>query len=45
MARAAEPPTAHLDPRLHKAVRLKAAATSRLVSNLVIDAVREALRR
>jgi metal-responsive CopG/Arc/MetJ family transcriptional regulator len=32
-----------LDPELHKALRLKAVKTSRSVSELVNDAVREAL--
>jgi predicted transcriptional regulator len=35
--------TIYLDPDLHKALRLKAVETSRSVSNLVNDAVREAL--
>ena len=35
--------TVYLDPRLHKALRLKAVETSRSVSELVNDAVREAL--
>ena len=35
--------TVYLDPDLHKALRLKAVETSRSVSELVNDAVREAL--
>ncbi len=35
--------TIYLDPDLHKALRLKAATISRSVSELVNDAVREAL--
>jgi predicted HicB family RNase H-like nuclease len=35
--------TIYLDPVLHKALRLKAVETSRSVSELVNDAVREAL--
>jgi metal-responsive CopG/Arc/MetJ family transcriptional regulator len=35
--------TIYLDPDLHKALRLKAIETSRSVSELVNDAVREAL--
>ena len=35
--------TIYLDPDLHKALRLKAIAVSRSVSELVNDAVREAL--
>jgi hypothetical protein len=35
--------TVYLDPDLHKALRLKAATISRSVSELVNDAVREAL--
>jgi hypothetical protein len=35
--------TIYLDPDLHKVLRLKAVETSRSVSNLVNDAVREAL--
>ena len=33
----------YLEPELHKALRLKAVETSRSVSELVNDAVREAL--
>jgi plasmid stability protein len=36
--------TIYLDPRLHQALRLKAAIAHRSVSDLVNDAVREALR-
>ncbi len=35
--------TIYLDPDLHKALRLKAVETSKSVSELVNDAVREAL--
>jgi len=40
---AARRATVYLDPDLHKALRLKAVETSRSVSELVNDAVREAL--
>ena len=43
MAKAARRATVYLDPELHKALRLKAVETSRSVSELVNDAVREAL--
>ena len=43
MATAAKRATIYLDPNLHKALRLKAVETSRSVSDLVNDAVREAL--
>ena len=36
--------TIYLDPALHKALRLKAASTHRSISDIVNDAVREALR-
>lgn len=36
--------TIYLDPQLHKALRLKAAATHRSVSEIVTEAVRQALR-
>lgn len=35
--------TVYLDPELHKALRLKAVETSRSVSELINNAVREAL--
>ncbi|MBI2829906.1 MAG: ribbon-helix-helix protein, CopG family [Chloroflexi bacterium] len=35
--------TVYLDPDLHKALRLKAIAVSRSVSDLVNDAIRQAL--
>ncbi len=35
--------TVYLDPELHKALRLKAVETSRSISELVNNAVREAL--
>ena len=35
--------TVYLDPNLHKALRLKAAALSRTVSDLIGEAVRESL--
>lgn len=43
MATTARRATVYLDPELHKALRLKAVETSRSVSDLVNDAVREAL--
>ncbi|MGV8073905.1 MAG: CopG family transcriptional regulator [Syntrophobacteraceae bacterium] len=43
MATAAKRATVYLDSDLHKALRLKAVETSRSVSALVNDAVREAL--
>ncbi len=43
MATAARRATVYLDPELHKALKLKAVETSRSVSDLVNDAVREAL--
>lgn len=43
MATAARRATVYLDPDLHKALRLKAVETSRSVSDLINDAVREAL--
>ncbi len=43
MATSARRATIYLDPALHKALRLKAVETSRSVSDLVNDAVREAL--
>ena len=43
MATAAKRATVYLDPELHKALRLKAAETSRSVSDLVNNAIREAL--
>jgi metal-responsive CopG/Arc/MetJ family transcriptional regulator len=43
MAVQAKRATVYLDPELHKALRLKAVETSRSVSELVNDAVREAL--
>lgn len=36
--------TVYFEPRLHKAIRLKAAHTNRSVSDIVNDAVRLALR-
>ena len=36
--------TVYFEPALHKAVRLKAAHTNRSVSDIVNDAVRQALR-
>jgi hypothetical protein len=35
--------TVYLDPRLHRALRLKSAETDQTISDLVNDAVREAL--
>jgi plasmid stability protein len=43
MATNAKRATIYLDPDLHKALRLKAVETSRSVSDLVNEAVREAL--
>jgi plasmid stability protein len=43
MATATRRATVYLDPELHKALRLKAVETSRSVSDLINDAVREAL--
>jgi predicted transcriptional regulator len=43
MATQAKRATIYLDPELHKALRLKAVETSRSVSELVNDAIREAL--
>ena len=43
MATATKRATIYLDPELHKALRLKAVETSRSVSELVNDAVRDAL--
>lgn len=36
--------TVYMDPALHRALRLKAAATRRSISEIVADAVRESLR-
>ncbi|AKU13863.1 hypothetical protein AzCIB_3970 [Azoarcus sp. CIB] len=36
--------TVYMDPALHRALRLKAAATHRSISDIVADAVRESLR-
>ncbi len=36
--------TIYLDPALHKALRLKAAAANRTVSDLVNEAIRQSLR-
>jgi hypothetical protein len=43
MATAVKRATVYLDPELHKALRLKAVETSSSVSELVNNAVREAL--
>lgn len=43
MASTAKRATIYLDPELHKALRLKAVETSRSVSELVNQAVRESL--
>jgi plasmid stability protein len=43
MATASRRATVYLDPELHKALKLKAVETSRSVSDLVNDAIREAL--
>jgi hypothetical protein len=44
MTETAKRATVYFDPLLHHALRIKAAHTSRSVSELVNDAVREALR-
>jgi hypothetical protein len=44
MAAQAKRATIYFDPDLHKALRLKAAETSRSITALVNEAVREALR-
>ena len=36
--------TIYLDPAIHRAVKLKSAATSRSISDIVNDALRESLR-
>jgi len=43
MATSAKRSTVYLDPVLHKALKLKAVETSRSISDLVNEAVREAL--
>jgi 2-methylisocitrate lyase-like PEP mutase family enzyme len=43
MATSAKRSTVYLDPVLHKALKLKAVETSRSISELVNEAVREAL--
>ncbi len=43
MTTAARRATVYLDPDLHKALKLKAVETSRSVSDLVNDAVRQSL--
>jgi predicted transcriptional regulator len=43
MATQAKRATVYLDPELHKALRLKAFETSRSVSELINDAIRESL--
>jgi post-segregation antitoxin (ccd killing protein) len=43
MAMQAKRATVYLDPELHKALRLKAVETSRSVSELVNNAIKEAL--
>jgi uncharacterized protein YutE (UPF0331/DUF86 family) len=45
MATLAKRTTVYLDPDLHKALRLKAIAVSKSVSDLVNDAVRELLKK
>ena len=44
MAVTAKRATVYLDPLLHKALKLKAVETSRSVSDLVNEAVKEALK-
>ncbi len=43
MATATKRATVYLEPELHKALRLKAVETSRSVSDLVNEAIRQAL--
>lgn len=45
MATAAKRATIYLDPKPHKALRLKAVKTSRSVSELVNEAVKESLAK
>ena len=44
MARQAVRATVHLEPALHRAVRLKAVTTGRSMSDIVNDALRAAIR-
>ena len=44
MGTSAKRATVYFEPALHKAVRLKAAHTHRSISDIVNDAVRQALR-
>jgi hypothetical protein len=45
MAIPAKRTTVYLEPVLHKALRLKAVAVSKSVSDLINDAVRESLKK
>jgi predicted transcriptional regulator len=45
MGNQAKRTTIYLDPDLHKALRLKAVAVSRSLSDLVNEAVRESLKK
>jgi predicted transcriptional regulator len=45
MSTPAKRTTVYLDPDLHKALRLKAVAVSRSVSDLINEAVRESLKK
>jgi len=45
MANQTKRTTVYLDPELHKALRLKAVAVSRSVSDLVNEAIRESLKQ
>ncbi len=45
MATQSKRTTVYLNPELHKALRLKAVAVSRTVSDLVNEAVRESLKK
>jgi hypothetical protein len=45
MATPAKRTTVYLEPILHKALRLKAVAVSKSVSDLINDAVRESLKK
>jgi predicted transcriptional regulator len=45
MSTQAKRTTVYLDPDLHKALRLKAVAVSRSLSDLINEAVRESLKK
>ncbi len=44
MSKATKRSTVYFDPEIHHALRLKAASTNRSISDLVNEAVRQALR-